>query len=75
MTVIQYCREKTNVGELVIIREGGWVTCAAFIDHEDLFRLPPSMAKAEVIGEESGRIRLANRAGGFEDAPCIYLDI
>lgn len=35
MTVIQYCREKTNVHELVIIREGGWVTCAAFIDHED----------------------------------------
>ena len=54
MTVIQYCREKTNVHELVIIREGGWVTCAAFIDHEDLFRLPPSIARAEVIGEECG---------------------
>lgn len=75
MTVIQYCREKTNVSELVIIREGGWVTCAAFIDHEDLFRLPPSIARAEVVGEECGRIRLANRAGGFEDAPCLYLDI
>lgn len=24
MTVIQYCREKTTVSELVIIREGGW---------------------------------------------------
>lgn len=75
MTVIQYCREKTNVRELVIIREGGWVTCAAFIDHEDLFRLPPSIARAEVIGEECGQIRLANREGGFEDAPCVYLDI
>lgn len=75
MTVIQYCREKTYVGELVIIREGGWVDCAAFIDPEDLFRLPPSIARAEVIGEESGRIRLTNRAGGFEDAQCIYLDI
>lgn len=75
MTVIQYCREKTNVGELVIIREGGWVTCAAFIDHEDLFRLPPSIARAEVIGEECGQIRLANREGGFEDAPYVYLDI
>ena len=75
MTVIQYCREKTNVHELVIIREGGWVTCAAFIDHEDLFRLPASIARAEVIGEECGQIRLANREGGFEDAPCVYLDI
>ena len=75
MTVIQYCREKTNVHELVIIREGGGVTCAAFIDHEDLFRLPRSIARAEVIGEECGQIRLANREGGFEDAPCVYLDI
>lgn len=57
MTVIQYCREKTNVRELVIIREGGWVMCVAFIDHEDLFRLPPSIARAEVVGEECGRIR------------------
>ena len=75
MTVIQYCREKTNVSELVIIREGGWVTGAAFIDHEDLFRLPPSIARAEVVDEECGRIRLANRLGGACDAPCIYLDI
>lgn len=41
MTVIQYCREKTNVGELVIIREGGWVTCAAFIDTRIYFACRP----------------------------------
>ena len=75
MTVIEYCRHKTNVSELVIIRAGGWVTCAAFIDHEDLFRLPRDIAEAEVVGEECGRIRLANRLGGFEEAPCVYLDI
>lgn len=39
MTVIEYCREKTEVGELVIIREGGWVTCAAYIDYS-LYLLP-----------------------------------
>lgn len=75
MTVIQYCREKTEVRELVIIRSGGYERCVAYIDCEDLFRLPPSIARAEVVGEECGRIRLANRSGGACDAPCIYLDI
>ena len=75
MTVIEYCRHETRVYELVIIRAGGRVRCSAYIDHEDLFRLPPSIARAEVVGEECGQIRLANREGGFEDAPCVYLDI
>ena len=34
----------------MIIRSGGYRTCAAFIDYEDLFRLPPDIASAEVIG-------------------------
>ena len=75
MTVSEYCRHEAKWRDLVIIRKGGWVTCSAYIDHEDLFRLPPSIARAEVIGEECGQIRLANREGGFEDAPCVYLDI
>lgn len=58
MTVIQYCREKTNVSELVIIREGGWVTCAAFIDHEDLFRLPPSIARPRLLAKSAAGFAL-----------------
>lgn len=75
MTVIEYCREKTEVGELVIIREGGWVTCAAYIDYEDLFRLPPDINRREVIGAERGWIKLVSPASGACNAPCIYLDI
>lgn len=75
MTVIEYCREKTEVGELVIIREGGWVTCAAYIDHEDLFRLPPDINRREVTDAKRGWIRLTSPAAGSSDAPCLYLDI
>lgn len=75
MTVIEYCREKTEVGELVIIREGGWVTCAAYIDYEDLFRLPPDIKRREVIGAERGWIKLVSPASGACNAPCVYLDI
>ena len=75
MTVIEYCREKTEVGELVIIREGGWVTCAAYIDYEDLFLLPPDINRREVIGAERGWIKLVSPASGACNAPCVYLDI
>ena len=75
MTVIQYCREEAKWRDLVIIRDNGWVRCSAYIDHEDLFRLPLDIANAEVVGAGRGWIRLANRSGGLEDAPCVYLDI
>ena len=75
MTVIEYCRHEAKWRELVIIRANGWVRCSAYIDHEDLLRLPPDIANAEVVGAECGWIRLANRSGGLEDTPCVYLDI
>ena len=37
MTVFEYCRHEAKWRDLVIIRKGGWVTCSAYIDHEDLF--------------------------------------
>lgn len=46
MTVIEYCRHETRVYELVIIRAGGRVRCSAYIDHEDLFRLPLDIGRA-----------------------------
>lgn len=75
MTVIQYCREEAKWRDLVIIRDNGWVRCSAYIEHKNLLRLPPDIANAEVVGAGRGCIRLANRSGGLEDAPCIYLDI
>lgn len=75
MTVIDYCREKAEVGERVIIREGGWVTGAAYIDCEDLFRLHPNIARREVAGAERGWIKLVSPVSGPCDAPCLYLDI
>lgn len=75
MTVIQYCREEAKWRDLVIIRANGWVRCSAYIEHKNLLRLQPDIANAVVFGAERGWIRIANRLGGLEDAPCIYLDI
>ena len=75
MTVIEYCLHETRVYELVIIRVSGRVSCSAYIDHEDLFRLPPDIANAEVIHSKRSYIDIATRAGGAWSAPCVYLDI
>lgn len=75
MTVIEYCREKTEVNELVIIRSAGYTTCAAYIDYEDLFRLPPDIARAEVMDAHRGSIVVAGHENTSCYAPCVYLDI
>lgn len=75
MTVIEYCREMTEVNELVIIRRAGYTTCAAYIDCEDLFRLPPDIAVAEVTDAQHGAIVVAGPANTSCYAPCVYLDI
>ena len=72
MTVIQYCREKTEVRELVIIRSGG---CVAYIDCEDLFRLPPDYTHADVIDSSYGHIKVLDHRGVYVSVPCTYLDI
>ena len=75
MTAIEYCRKKTEVNELVIIRRNGYTTCAAYIDYEDLFRLPPDIAEAEVTDAHRGAIVVAGPANTSCYAPCVYLDI
>lgn len=72
MTVIEYCREKTEVNELVIIRSSGFeIHCGT----GPLFRLPPDIARAEVTDAHRGSIVVAWPANTPCYAPCVYLDI
>ena len=75
MTVIEYCLHETKVHELVIIREYGYERCVAYIDCEDLFRLPPDYAHADVIGSFYGHIKVLDHRGAYVSVPCTYLDI
>lgn len=75
MTVIEYCRNETDVCELVIIRAGGYTSCAAYIDYEDLFRLPPNIAHADVIESSYDHIKVLDHQGTYVSVPCTYLDI
>ena len=64
MTVIEYCREKTEVRELVVIR-----SC------EDLFRLPPDYTHADVIDFSRDHIKVLDHQGTYVSVPCTCLDI
>lgn len=75
MTVIEYCRHETKVHELVIIREGGYERCVAYIDCEDLFRLPPDIAHADVIDFSRDHIKVLDHQGTYVSVPCTCLDI
>lgn len=39
MVVREFCLKKTQVGELCVFREGGWIIGSTWIDHEDLFTI------------------------------------
>ena len=54
MTLREFLLHHTNVGEIVIIREGGWQTGCTMIDHEDLFinSLAQSYLNMEVLEHE-----------------------
>lgn len=64
-----------DVRELVVIRSGGYERCVAYIDCEDLFRLPPDYTHADVIDSSYGHIKVLDHRGVYVSVPCTYLDI
>lgn len=71
MTVIEYCREKTEVRELVVIRSGGYERCVAYVDCEDLFRLPPDYTHADVIDFSRDHIKVLDHQGTYLTLPIV----
>ena len=59
----------------MIIRSGGYERCVAYIDCEDLFRLPPDYTHADVIDSSYGHIKVLDHRGVYVSVPCTYLDI
>lgn len=48
MTVREFCLHQTRVGELVVIRDCGYIKHEVWIDYEDIFVLDKRYAKKEV---------------------------
>lgn len=73
-TVREFLESVTEVGELVVIRSGGWKECAAYIDHEDYFRLPGDIARRKVQDSSFGTIKVTTRGPLPMDVPVRFVD-
>lgn len=74
MTVKEFCMKKTQVNELVVIRDCGWIVATTWIDSEDIFRLPERTSQLEVISDEWGTIPIVTEHGDTVSIPCHYVN-
>lgn len=75
VTLQEFCLRRTRVGELVVVRDAGYVIASAYIDAEDLFFLPPSLSACQVSSDKWGELRVATEHGDEVGVPCHYVDI
>lgn len=75
MTLRDFLRTKTNVKELCVIRDGGWIVSTCWIDYEDLFHIPPKLADRVVKKDEWGYIPIVNENNAAIKIPCHYVDV
>lgn len=74
MTVMEFCRCSTQVGELCAIREDGWIKTCAWIVYEDMFAIPDSIRNKEVKSDEWKVLPIVTEHGDTINIPCHYID-
>lgn len=75
MKLYEFLYHKTQVAELCVICDSGWIVATCWIDSEDLFRIPPDLQNEEVKGDKWGYLEIVNEKGEEIKVPCHYIDI
>ena len=75
MTVREFCLKHTKVGELIVIRDSGWIVHTVWIDHEDIFMVSPKMADRTVKSDSWGELSITTQHGDNLSVPCHYVDV
>ena len=74
MTIGEFCLKKTQVGELCVFRDCGYVVGATYIDHEDLFSMNEKIHNTEMKFDEWGTLTVTTEHGDKAGVPCHYID-
>lgn len=74
-TLKEFLLKKTNVRELCVIRESGWIVATCWIDYEDLFAIHPKLVDKLVKGDEWGYLEVVNENNACIKIPCHYVDV
>ena len=75
MRLINFLRDKTNVKELCVIRDSGWIVASCWIDYEDLFYVPSRLVDKVVRKDEWGYLPIVNENNAEIKIPCHYVDV
>ena len=75
MKLIDFLRNKTNVKELCVIRDSGWIVASCWIDYEDLFYIPSRLVDKVVREDEWGYLPIVNENNAEIKIPCHYVDV
>ena len=76
MTVQEFLLHHTQIGELCVIRDGGWIVATAWIDSEDLFagNVAPGIRNLTIQSDSWGTIGVRDKNGQQTKIPCHYID-
>lgn len=75
MTVQGFCMKETYVGELVVIRDAGYIQACVWIDMEDIFVVPEFYRNKFVKSDKWGTIKITDKNGKVNEVPCHYVDV
>lgn len=75
MTVREFLLKRTEVKELCVIRDSGYIVMTAWIDYEDLFATHPNYDQREVKSDSWGTIPIRNHNGKAVNVDCHYIDV
>lgn len=74
MTIGEFCLHHTQVGELCVFRDAGYIVGSTWIDIEDLFAIPDRIRNAEMKSHSWGTISITTEHGDKLGVPCHYID-
>lgn len=75
MTVMDFLRNETQPLELCVIRDKGYIVASCWIDYEDIFKIPDSLAREKIKSTEWGTLRTVNKNGITKYVECHYIDV
>lgn len=77
MTLREFLLTKTNVKELCVIRESGWIVASFWIDYEDLFcgYLDNKLGSKKVKLDSWDYLPIVNGNNAEIKIPCHYIEV
>ena len=75
ITLRDFLRRKTQALELCAITDGGWTVATCWIDHEDLFHIPPELADKEVKSDKWDELTIVDANGTSIKVPCHCVNV